>query len=393
MMITNRYVVEIASLSRNHVGEELCGDNVQILSPDEKTSILVLADGLGSGVKANILSTLTSEMLATMMSNNVPIEECVQTIAMTLPVCKVRGVAYSTFSIVKVSDFKNVEIYNYDNPTPIILRDGKIFPIWWETSLIEGKKIEKAKFEFRPYDTIVLMSDGVMHAGIGETLNFGWGMDEVKSFVSTLYDKSYSSKALATMLVDHCDELYARKPGDDTTAAVLRLRERKQVSLLIGPASNREDDNMMLSLFFAKDGVHIVSGGTTSSIVSRYLNKPLDYALDYLDKDIPPIAKIEGVDLVTEGVVTINRVLEYAKDVLDKNEKYFYWSFHEDGASRIARYLFEDATDIDFYVGCAINPAHQSEDMHINIKIKMRLIEELAKCLEKMGKKIKVSYF
>ncbi len=392
-MINNRFVVEVGHISKNHVGEELCGDNVQVVSVDESTRVLVLADGLGSGVKANILSTLTSEMLATMISHNVPIEECVRTIAMTLPVCKVRGVAYSTFSIVKVSDNRSVEIFNYDNPTPFVIRNGKLFPIWYDVSLIEGKKIEKAKFDIRPYDTIVCMSDGVMNAGIGETLNFGWGVDEIKSFVEALYDKSYSSLALSTMVVDQANNLYDHKPGDDTTCAVLRLRERKQVSLMIGPASNKEDDETMLSLFFAKEGVHIVSGGTTSSIVSKYLKKPLEYALDYLDREIPPIAKIEGVDLVTEGVVTINKVLEYAKDVLNGNQQYFNWSFKEDGASRIARYLFEDATDIDFYVGCAINPAHQSEDMHINIKIKMKLIEELASCLEKMGKKIKVSYF
>ena len=241
-MISKRYVSEIGHLSVNHVGEELCGDNVVYVQPDENTKILVLADGLGSGVKANILSTLTAKMLSTMMANNLSIKECVITMAETLPICQVRGVAYSTFSIIKIKDNKYVDIYNYDNPMPFLIRNGKVFEMDYSSSIIEGKKIYHAKIEAQINDTFFLMSDGVKHAGIGASLNFGWDMPQIKDFMQSLYHPSYSSKALATILVDHCDLLYDRKPGDDTTAAVLRVRERKQVNLLFGPASNRDDD-------------------------------------------------------------------------------------------------------------------------------------------------------
>lgn len=149
----------------------------------------------------------------------------------------------------------------------------------------------------------------------------------------------------------------------------------------------------MMSLFFSKEGKHIVCGGTTSSIVSKYLNKPLKASLNFENSDVPPIAEIEGVDLVTEGVITINRVLEYAKDTIDKNEKYDKWSVNHDGASMICRLLFEEATDINFFVGRAVNPAHQNPDLPINFNIKMNLVEELSSCLKQMGKRIKVSYF
>ena len=149
----------------------------------------------------------------------------------------------------------------------------------------------------------------------------------------------------------------------------------------------------MMSLFFSKEGKHIVCGGTTSSIVSKYLRKPIHASLNFEHSDIPPIAKIEGVDLVTEGVITVNRVLEYAKDYLGDNEMYSHWNFKKDGASLICQLLFEEATDINFYVGRAINPAHQNPDLPINFNIKMNLVEELSKCLRMMGKRIKVSYF
>ncbi len=389
--MTNNYLVEVGYVSLNHFGEELCGDHVEVLSPDENTKIIVLADGLGSGVKANILSTLTAEMLSTMMANNISIEECVKSIAETLPICKVRGVAYSTFTIVKIIDNEKLELYNFDNPTPFMIHNGKIREIYYDELLIEGKKIYHASLPLTLFDTLFIMSDGVKYAGVGETLNFGWDLPEIKDFVSALYQPSYSSKSLATILIDHCNELYNHRPGDDTTGAVIRIRKHEQVNMMIGPASNKDDDEKVLSLFFSKTGKHIVSGGTTSNIVARYLNKELELPLDYEDKEIPPTSKIEGVDLVTEGVITLNRVLEYAKDALGRNNSYFSWSYKQDGASLIAKALLEEATDINFFVGGAINQAHQDEQ--INFKIKMQLIDELAKVLITLGKNVKVSYF
>jgi len=149
----------------------------------------------------------------------------------------------------------------------------------------------------------------------------------------------------------------------------------------------------MMSLFFSKEGKHIVCGGTTSSIAAKYLGKPLKPTLSFERSDVPPIAEIEGVDLVTEGVITVNKVVEYAKDYLEGNALYEQWSMQRDGASLIARLLFEEATDINFYVGRAVNPAHQNPDLPINFNIKMNLVEELSGCLKKMGKRIKVSYF
>lgn len=390
----SKYITEVGYLSYNHAGEQLCGDHIEVIHPNDDTAILVLADGLGSGVKANILSTLTAKMLSTMIAKNVSIKECVDTIAETLPVCKERCIAYSTFTIIKVENNRLVEIYNYDNPMPFVISNGKSKDLDWTLKIVDDKKVYHTKLEANLYDTFVLFSDGVVHAGIGETLNFGWDIPQIKDFLQGLYQKSYSSMSLATSLVDYCNELYNHRPGDDTTAAVVRIRERSQVNLLIGPASNKDDDEKMLSLFFAKGGKHIVSGGTTSNIVSKYLHKPLDLALDYIDKEIPPTASIEGVDLVTEGVITINRVLDYAKDMLQgKNHSYFDWSYKRDGASQIAKLLFEEATDINFFVGCAINNAHQSDDVHLSFSLKMQLIDELAKMLKLMGKNIKVSYF
>ena len=190
-----------------------------------------------------------------------------------------------------------------------------------------------------------------------------------------------------------CNSLYGYEPGDDTTIATIKIRQKKIVNLLIGPPVDPVNDDKILDLFFSNEGKHIICGGTTSSITARYLDKEIKTSLEYIDPDIPPIAEIEGVDLVTEGVITINRVLQYAQSLLKDNKCFEEWSSKEDGASLISRMLFEEATDINFFVGKAINPAHQNPDLPIQFSIKMRLIDELASCLKKMGKKIVVNYF
>ena len=384
---------DIGYKSINHHGEQLCGDHIDIVEPSDDSTVIVLSDGLGSGVKASILSTLTSKIISTMLAEGLSLEECVETIAATLPVCSVRGVAYSTFTIIHLKNNQTAELIQYDNPLAIIIRDEQVWDYPKTEMNIGGKKIYKSVIKLQENDIFVAMSDGCPHAGIGIAYNFGWKREEIASFMEMLSHAGYTAKTLSTMLVDECDKLYGFQPGDDATACVVRIRKRVPMNLLFGPPSNRDDAERMMSLFFSKEGKHIVCGGTTSSIAAKFLGKPLNASLNFEKSDIPPIATIEGVDLVTEGVITINRVVEYAQDYLGENKHYGHWSLNRDGASLICRLLFEEATDINFYVGRAINPAHQNPDLPINFNIKMNLVDELSKCLKKMGKKIKVSYF
>ena len=379
--------------SINHYGEELCGDHVDIVEENENSTVIVLADGLGSGVKASILSTLTSKIISTMMAAGLSIEDCVSTIAATLPVCSVRGVAYSTFTIMHIVNNDTIDIIQYDNPHVIVLRDSVNYDYPKTEMNIGGKRIYKTTLKLRENDIFIAMSDGCPHAGLGGKYNFGWKREEIIEYMTAVSYCGYTAKNMSTMLVDECNKLYGNKPGDDTTSCVVKIRKREPMNILFGPPSNRDDCNRMMALFFSKEGKHIICGGTTSSIAAKYLGKPLRASLNFESADVPPTAELEGVDLVTEGVITVNKVLEYAKDYLGENKHYEYWNFKRDGASMICRFLFEEATDINFYVGRAINPAHQNPDLPITFSIKMNLVEELSACLKKMGKRIKVSYF
>ena len=389
----NNLCEEIGWKSINHAGEQLCGDHVDLIEQGENSSVLVLADGLGSGVKASILSTLTAKIISTMMAENVPLDECVKTIAATLPICSERGVAYSTFTVIHLKNHSTAELIQYDNPSVILIRDNEPYSYPTQELNISGKKILRSELSLQENDVLIAMSDGCPHAGIGRSYNFGWRQEEIAAFMKVLTAVGYSAKTLATMLVDECDRLYGGQPGDDATACVVKVRRRAPMNILFGPPRNRDDADRMMALFFSKEGKHIICGGTTSSIAAKYLGKPLRPTLAFEASDVPPIAELEGVDLVTEGVITMNKVVEYAKDMLGQNERHEEWSFGRDGASMICRLLFEEATDINFCVGRAVNPAHQNPELPINFTIKMNRVEELSACLKKMGKRVKVSYF
>ncbi|MBQ5886497.1 MAG: SpoIIE family protein phosphatase [Clostridia bacterium] len=389
----NDLCADIGYKSVNHVGERLCGDHVDVVEESDSSTVIVLADGLGSGVKASILATLTSKIISTMMAAGLSIERCVYTIASTLPVCSVRGVAYSTFTIIHLLNNDVAEIIQYDNPHVILLRDFENYDYPKTEMNIDGKRIFKSVIKLCENDVFIAMSDGCVHAGMGGRYNFGWKREDIIDYMQVLAAGGYTAKNMSTMLVDECEKLYGHEPGDDTTACVVKIRRREPMNILFGPPSNRDDCDRMMSLFFSKEGKHIICGGTTSSIAAKYLGKPLKPSLNFEMDDIPPTAELEGVDLVTEGVITVNRVLEYARDYLGENQHYEHWNYKRDGASLICRLLFEEATDINFYVGRAINPAHQNPDLPITFNIKMNLVQELSTCLKKMGKRIKVSYF
>ncbi len=389
----NDLCADIGYYGLNHAGEQLCGDHIEIRHQGENTTVIVLADGLGSGVKANILSTLTSKILSTLLAEGITLDDAVQTVTATLPVCSVRGIAYSTFTIIRLVNNERAEIMQYDSPKVILLRDGQNLEIPATEMDIGGKKVYRSHISLRKNDVFIAFSDGVEHAGVGGIYNFGWKRSDIISFMETFWHIGFTAKTLTTILLDEVNKLYDGKPGDDATVCTVRIRERVPMNLMFGPPANRDDERKMLSLFFGKAGKHIVCGGTTSTIAAKFLGKPIVPNIKFLDPEIPPTAEIEGVDLATEGVVTVNRVLEYAKNYLKDNKSYEQWSYKKDGASQMARLLFEEATDINFFVGRAINPAHQNPDLPIGFSIKMQLVRELSECLEQMGKRIKVSYF
>lgn len=375
----------VSSLNKN--GEELCGDKVEIARTNQ-TLIAVLSDGLGSGVKANILATLTTKIIVTMLKNGARLEDVLDTIGRTLPVCKVRNLAYSTFTIVQI-DYEKEEVYvvEFDNPGTIFVRDHRVVPLEMRTRQIAEKEIRECHFTMREGDFLFAMSDGVVHAGVGGVLNLGWQWQNVAHYLEKTVDEAQDARSLADWLINVCLNLYSDRPGDDTTVLAIKARYPKKATIVVGPPEDPAKDRFISEQLFKSSGTKVVCGGTTSKIIARETNRELKVKLTSLDSKIPPCGEIEGIDLVTEGVLTLSRTLEILKQTRFPEELK-----GKDGATELARILI-GADEIRFLVGKAINPVYQNPDLPIDYGFKMRLVESLENYLNDQGKNITVEYY
>ena len=386
--------VDTAYRSLNKHGEELCGDKV-IIRRTENSVICVLADGLGSGVKANILATLTTTIISTMLNEGADVREAVETIVSTLPTCSVRKLAYSTFSIIQIFDNGEASLVEFDNPACILLRDGQIMDLNSEYKEYAGKTVYETRFTVAPGDVLSLISDGIVFAGVGTLLNFGWTWNNVAAWIAKDSLKFTSASRIAASLSQAVNELYMEKPGDDSTVFVARITPKCVVNLLSGPPKNKCDDDKIVRDFMTSSGKKVVCGGSSANIVARVLNRKVETTLDYFDPDIPPIANIEGIDLVTEGVLTLSRVVEilkeYAADSSDAS--YFQKLDEENGAAMLSKLLLENCTELRLYIGTAINPAHQNPGLPADLSIKRKLIDELCLLMVRFGKQVQKTYY
>jgi len=387
MVTSNNLFMETGKISISKHSEKLCGDHFTVYQDSQKT-VVVLSDGLGSGVKANILATLTATILGTMISRGLPLTECVDTVAGTLPICKVRNLAYATFTILGIEN-NQAYLVEYDNPDVIVLRDGKNLHCPTSVRFIGDKELHERQFDLLENDIIILMTDGVTNSGIGKLAPNGWKTEEIISFLERIYTPGISAAFLAASLVNACMTLNINSADDDITSFVVKMKSRLSVNVMIGPPQKKEEDSKILRLFFAKDGKRVVCGGTTASTVSKYLHVPVVPVEDTQTEEIPAIASIEGIDLVTEGVITLKNVVDICSEFIEDPFILLNIKKRKDGAALLALLLIEEATDINIYFGTTVNLAHTG--IEIDFDAKLTLIKQLAVYMEKMGKKVHLS--
>ncbi|EJO5348548.1 SpoIIE family protein phosphatase [Clostridium botulinum] len=383
--------VEVASHSLNKHGEELCGDMVEIIRLSDCT-IIVLADGLGSGVKANILSTLTSKIAATMLKEGANLYDTVDTIVNTLPICKVRNIAYSTFTLIKIYNNGDTYIAEYDSPPIFIIRNNKYLDFAKKEIIIDSKKVLESNIKLKPGDLLTVVSDGVIHAGLGEILNLGWQWDNVKDYLERRSYQNMSAQFIAKDLLEVCFDLYGGKPGDDTTVVSIGIKKPVYVDLFTGPPKNETKDKYVIDQLMKAKGKKVICGGTAANIVQRELNRELKVNLDLINNELPPTATMEGIDLITEGVLTLSSALDIIKGYLNPFLKIEENKLilGKDGASLLVKLLME-CTHLNIWVGSAMNPAHQNPNLPVDLSIKLKLVEELSEHMKKLGKNVIVT--
>ncbi|MDO5409570.1 MAG: SpoIIE family protein phosphatase [Lachnospiraceae bacterium] len=386
--------------SLNHAGEELCGDRVEMVKT-EHSQILILADGMGSGVKANILSSLTSSILATMFREGATIDECLTTILSTLPICQERHVAYCTFTVLQVNDDDSAYLVEYDNPDTILIRNGEIVELERKKRTIEGKEIQEARFTVQDGDCYIIMSDGCLYASSGLKLNMNWDRDKLARIAKNSARMSPYSKRIAFEIVQECDDQYWGQPGDDTTAAVMRISTPHTLKLFTGPPVHPEDDEAVVRYLMENDEndndcTRIVCGGTSAKIVSRVIGKPIETVSQEADPDIPPYDSIDGIDLVTEGVLTLNRVIRMLQPCVENrllDESFFEELDHDNGAALLATALFEDCSHLELLIGQAINEAYESPEISTDLATRSHLTKKLVQTAKALGKTVSIKYY
>lgn len=381
--------IDFGKVSLNKKKEKICGDYYTIITEPE-SAVLVLSDGLGSGVKANILATLTAKMLSIMIAGKVAIRTAVKAVADTLPVCSVRNLAYATFTVM-VAQENEICLLQYDNPDAILLRNGKSIDYRRDIQMFGEKEIHQSYFQFQEGDMLILMSDGVTNAGMGKTTYGGWGREEVVKFCEQRWREEISAQEMASAIGNAGLDLNLDETDDDLTVLVMKGMKKKTVNIMVGPPADREDDRSYFETFFQKEGMHVVCGGTTAKLVADYLHTKVINIPDSGSEDVPAMSEIKGIDLVTEGLLTLQKLMEYYEDFSEDRLYFNRLIKKKDGAAELFRILFTEATEINFFFGNALNENYTA--LHIDREKKKELALELIDNLEAEGKKVKICFW
>ena len=386
-----KYYMDFAYGSLIKHGEELCGDMVEFFN-DENQFVAVLSDGMGSGVKANILATLTAKIGLTMLKEGMRIEEVVETVSQTLPVCSQNKVAYSTFTMVKVAKDGFAYIVEFDNPTVFFMRGEEMLSLDWKERIINNKKIRECKIQLKERDRIVMVSDGVEFAGTRPTLNYSWQWKDIAKHLLKFTNENMNAKTITNNLLGVCNQLYYFEPADDTTVATIKVSSDSKAVLFSGPPINKKMDKEVVHKMMGSAGKKIVCGGTTANIVARELNVEYKSSTEIIDEDIPPIGYIEGIDLVTEGVLTLRKSCEILKKLLTTNDDSFLHK-KKDAATLLSKILYEDCIHIKMIIGRCINPENLMIDNSDDLSARLYVLNEMKNVLVKLGKIVEVEYY
>lgn len=381
--------VEVDWSSRTKTGQSICGDAIVARKyPDQQRHIVVMSDGLGSGVKANILSTMTATMAAKFIHANMVNAESLNVMMDALPICNIRKISYATFTIVDTSLDGRTRLIEMGNPPALHIRDGHLQEYAYEQIAEPGRPdrdIRKSDMQIRPGDRLVFFSDGITQAGIGsENHKLGLRLKGCSDYILDQLQQTpdMSAHTLANRIVQYAlMHEPDRIPHDDMTCVVIYYRRPRKLLLMTGPPYKESDDRIWAQKLLAYPGEKIVCGGTTANILSRELKLPIHTSLRPAG-GLPGCSAMNGVDLTTEGILTLTRVCS----LLERNER-------DDSPATMIIDRLKNHDMIEFCVGTKINEAHQDPTLPADLDIRRNIIKRMATLLEeKYLKEVRIQY-
>jgi hypothetical protein len=375
--------IEVDYCQRAKHGQLISGDVFLTEKVKEEGRIVsVLTDGLGSGVKASVLATMTATMALKFSTSLMDIRKSAEIIMDTLPICSVRKISYSTFTVVDMARGGRTRIIEHGNPSFLLIRpEGEahiekteVRPERWR-----DRVISYTSFDVKREDRIVFFSDGISQAGMGEFRTpFGWGLPGVEAFIHEQIDRypHISARDLSRVLVARAEEIDCSTAKDDITCGVVYVRSPRQLLVMTGAPFNRVHDQDLARMAERTPGRKVICGGTTANIISRQLNRSIDIDLRQpRDSRVPPTARMQGFDLVTEGILTLGEVLRILEEDCAPEE------LKPNAAVRLTRLLL-DSDVVKFAVGTRINEAHQDPNIPVDLDLRRNIVKRIARILE-----------
>lgn len=393
--MNDSFYIEVVCEQRNYGNERICGDVFLTRKiREENRTIAVLSDGMGHGVKANILATLTATMSLNFTIEHKNPETIADIIMNTLPVCSERHMSYSTFSIIDIEADGHITILEYDNPQTTIIRNNKNFDPGWQHTIMhtvknEGKEIHTCRFIPKKEDRILFFSDGITQSGLGsENYPLGWGHENLTEYAETLIKNTpnISAAKLAEKIVNMAlrNDNYSSK--DDTSCASIYFRDPRKLLISTGPPYEEENDKELGKAVKEFKGKKIVCGATTADIVARELGVKIEDSLDFTDSELPPVSSMPGIDLVTEGILTITKVTRILKEYSPS------YNLGNGPADRIIK-MVKESDKIEIIIGTRINIAHQDPNLPVELEIRRTVVKRMARLLEeKFLKEVSIRY-
>ena len=359
--------------------------------PDTGRIIAVLSDGLGSGIKANILSCMTSTMLLKFIEAESDMQKACEIVMNSLPVCKVRRISYSTFSAIDCNDDGSAKIVEEGNPNFIWIRNNKVMEPEFKvisSEIFANRRMHFYNIKLQENDRLIFCSDGVTQSGLGSPdLKLGLRREGLIEIILEKLNKNprISSRDLSKYIVNIAEKTETdKKAKDDISAASLYCRKPRESLVFTGPPYHADKDNYYSKLFENFSGKKAICGGTTANLISRELNIPVETQVSLDASKLPKISFMDGVDLVTEGILTLTKALEYLETADNP--------IHNDAAGELVKF-FLDSDCVNFMVGAKLNQAHYDPNLPIEIEIRKNIIKKIAKLLdEKFIKKVSIQY-
>lgn len=397
-MRVNGAFIEVDCFQKNKGDNMVCGDTfVSHKFKEEGRVISVMSDGLGSGIKASVLSTMTSTMLLNFAMMNEDIVAAASTILKTLPRDEVRKISYSTFCMCDIDCFGNTRIAEYETPAYYLFREGKFVDVPKKRIPVERDDMPNtalwlSEFPMEKEDRLIFFSDGVSQSGMGRrNMPFGWE-NGAREFIRECVTRnpSVSATELARRIVTEAEKNDGYCLKDDTSCCVIYMRKPRNLLVCTGPPFDEKNDANLTKLVMEFPGRKIICGGTTANIVSRETGRKITLDIDDMDisgNDLPPSSRMEGIDLITEGILTLSKVERILSEEDTDNH-----NCPDGPAEKIIRMLY-DSDKITFLVGTRINIAHQDPTLPVELEIRRNVVKKIKYLLEtKWLKDVDITY-